>query len=194
VLKIDLFLLRLHFPGNLVDDDRVNASYDISAGEMNIKIPKETPGEEFPDLDLLTKLLAPKSVKKVPEKPLIEVIGDKNDGNNDQENDDELEELFKKEDDRQKSCKNNNDFLIREFSNNNDTNDVDEDYEVNKDQNSRPLIQELFDEKINDDKEAKRLYKLLKEGNVYNSRLKTNFLPYFQFRNNQFSLVRGQLH
>ncbi|RGB43927.1 SHQ1 domain-containing protein [Rhizophagus diaphanus] len=158
------YYLRLHFPGNLVDDDRVNASYDISSGEMNIKIPKETPGEEFSDLDLLTKLLAPKSVKKVPEKPLIEIIDDNNDENNNQENDNELEELFEKEDYRQKSYKNNNDFLIRELNNdvNNEVNDVND---VN---DNKPLIQELFGGKINDDKEAKRLYKLLEEADAYN--------------------------
>ncbi|RIA98554.1 SHQ1 protein [Glomus cerebriforme] len=114
------YYLRLHFSGNLVDDDRVNASYDIATGEMNIKIPKETPGEEFLDLDLLTKLLAPKSVNKVPERPLIEVIGDNDDGDDNRENDDEL---FEKENDGQKSF--NDDFLIREL-NSNVNNDVNE--------------------------------------------------------------------
>src|SRR6266542_4426120 len=129
---------RLHFPGNLMDNDYVNASYDITAGEMNIKIPKETPGEEFPDLDLLTKLLAPKNINKVPEKPLIEVIEDNNDGNDNHENNDELEGLFEKEDDGQKPY---DDFLIRELNSNNVNNDVND---VNKDKKSKPLIQEIF--------------------------------------------------
>src|SRR3954451_12124026 len=132
-------------------DDHINASYDITAGEMNIKIPKETPGEEFPDLDLLTKLLAPKRINKVPEKPLIEVMG----VSDDHENDDELNELF---DDEPKlyETDNNNDFLIREL-NSNTNNDVND---VNKEQRFRPIIQEIFDGKIN----------LLEKGNIYNSR------------------------
>src|SRR2546430_3492843 len=125
-------------------DDHINASYDITAGEMNIKIPKETPGEEFPDLDLLTKLLAPKSINKVPEKPLIEVMGD----NDDHENDDEL---F---DDEQKlyETNNNNDFLIREL-NSNTNNDVNH---VNEEKKFKPLIQEIFGDEIN----------LLEKGNI----------------------------
>lgn len=143
-------------------DDHINASYDITAGEMNIKIPKETPGEEFPDLDLLTKLLAPKCINKVSEKPLIEVMRD-NDGNN--ENDDELNELFC---DEQKPYEtdSSNDFLIREL-NSNINNEVNE---VNEEQKFKPLIQEIFGGKINDENEAKKKYNLLVKGNIYNSK------------------------
>jgi hypothetical protein len=50
----------LHLPGHVVEDERAHTSYDVAAGEITVKLPKETPGEHFPDLDLLTKLLARK--------------------------------------------------------------------------------------------------------------------------------------
>ncbi|CAG8586768.1 14654_t:CDS:10, partial [Cetraspora pellucida] len=92
---------RLHFPGNLVEDERVKASYDIASGEILMQIPKETPGEDFPDLDLLTKLLAPRKIK-VPEKPSIEVVGEIDDS-------DDLNDDFMKR-------------LVENFENNSDQN------------------------------------------------------------------------
>ncbi|KAK9314396.1 SHQ1 protein-domain-containing protein [Lipomyces starkeyi] len=52
------YYLRLHFSGNLVDDDRASASFDLETKSLSVKFPKENPGEEFSDLDLMTKLLA----------------------------------------------------------------------------------------------------------------------------------------
>ncbi len=76
-----LLICRLHFPGNILEDDDSKAVYDPSAGQFNIKVSKETKGEHFPDLDLLTKLLARtgENMTKTSElkKPLIEVIGGK---------------------------------------------------------------------------------------------------------------------
>ncbi|KAK7207532.1 SHQ1 protein-domain-containing protein [Myxozyma melibiosi] len=70
------YYLRLHFPGNIVDDDRASASLDISKSILNVKFPKETPGEVFPDLDLMTKLLARLDGSEAPvKKPLIQEIG-----------------------------------------------------------------------------------------------------------------------
>ncbi|KAI9486501.1 MAG: SHQ1 protein-domain-containing protein [Benjaminiella poitrasii] len=73
------YFLRLHFPGNIIEDDNSKAVYDPSAGEFTIRVSKETKGEHFPDLDLLTKLLArtgeTETKKNEPKKPLIEVIG-----------------------------------------------------------------------------------------------------------------------
>ncbi|CEP12527.1 hypothetical protein [Parasitella parasitica] len=71
------YFLRLHFPGNIIEDDSSKAVYDPSAGQFSIRIAKETKGQHFPDLDLLTKLLARTGEKtsKEPKKPLIEVIG-----------------------------------------------------------------------------------------------------------------------
>ncbi|KAG0174705.1 Hsp90 cochaperone shq1 [Apophysomyces sp. BC1034] len=73
------YFLRLYFPGNLVEDDDSKAVYDPSSGEFTVRISKETKGEHFVDLDLLTKLLARRGEtgeKKEPKKPLIEVIGE----------------------------------------------------------------------------------------------------------------------
>ncbi|RUS24233.1 SHQ1 protein-domain-containing protein [Jimgerdemannia flammicorona] len=78
------YFLRLNLPGNIIEDDRASASYDVASGKVTARLPKETPGEHFPDLDLLTKLLARKGETLVGEskmeaskarKPLIEVIG-----------------------------------------------------------------------------------------------------------------------
>ncbi|KAF9172069.1 hypothetical protein BGX21_008302 [Mortierella sp. AD011] len=70
------YFLRLTFPGNVVDDERATATYNVGAGELTVVLPKETPGEHFPDLDMLTKLLVRKSdlAEKQIKKPLIEVV------------------------------------------------------------------------------------------------------------------------
>ncbi|KAG0290945.1 Hsp90 cochaperone shq1 [Dissophora globulifera] len=78
VFKFNLkpYFLRLTFPGNVVDDERAKATYNVGAGDLTVILPKETPGEHFPDLDLLTKLLVRKG--ELPDKqikrPLIEII------------------------------------------------------------------------------------------------------------------------
>jgi protein SHQ1 len=62
-----------------VEDDDSKAVYDPSAGQFTIRVTKETKGEHFADLDLLTKLLARTGENNAktsePKKPLIEVIG-----------------------------------------------------------------------------------------------------------------------
>lgn len=68
-------ICRLYFPGNIVEDDDSKAVYDPSSGKFTVRISKETKGETFPDLDLLTKLLARRGESEAPKKPLIEVIG-----------------------------------------------------------------------------------------------------------------------
>ncbi|KAI8346209.1 SHQ1 protein-domain-containing protein [Mortierella sp. GBAus27b] len=77
VFKFNLkpYFLRLTFPGNIVEDERSKATYDIGAGELTVVLAKETAGEHFPDLDLLTKLLVRRNDQAQPvRKPLIEVI------------------------------------------------------------------------------------------------------------------------
>ncbi|CAG8437348.1 3440_t:CDS:10 [Ambispora gerdemannii] len=77
------YYLRLRFPGNIVEDDRSEALLDISKGDINVKLAKENPGEYFPDLDLLTKLLARQrensrdQEKQKSSKTLIEVVEEK---------------------------------------------------------------------------------------------------------------------
>ncbi|KAI8090011.1 SHQ1 protein-domain-containing protein [Halteromyces radiatus] len=70
------YFLRLYLPGSIVEDDDSKASYDPSSGQFTVRVSKETKGEVFPDLDLLTKLLARKgeTSRDGPKKPLIEVI------------------------------------------------------------------------------------------------------------------------
>lgn len=61
-----------------MDDERAKATYNVGEGELTVILPKETPGEDFPDLDMLTKLLVRKgdlSTDKQIKRPLIEVIG-----------------------------------------------------------------------------------------------------------------------
>jgi len=67
------YFLRLNLPKQVVEDGRESAKYDVDKGEFTIRVPKMVSGEHFPDLDMLTKLLA--SRKKAATKPLIEVVG-----------------------------------------------------------------------------------------------------------------------
>lgn len=55
------YLLKLHLPGRVLDDEHCSATYDPDegGGTLKISVVKETPGEVFQDLDLTTRLLAP---------------------------------------------------------------------------------------------------------------------------------------
>jgi protein SHQ1 len=80
------FLLKLHFPHEVVDDELAKAVYDPNKacyttcsqwqfilqrfltvsfgclqenGTIVVHLPKKEPGQDFPDLDMLTKLLQP---------------------------------------------------------------------------------------------------------------------------------------
>lgn len=81
------YFLRLNLPGEIVEDGREAASYDVDTGTFTIRLPKLHPGETFENLDLLTTLLAPKKKSPVGIKPLIEIVGndDRREENN-QEN------------------------------------------------------------------------------------------------------------
>ncbi|XP_067024259.1 protein SHQ1 homolog isoform X2 [Acropora muricata] len=81
------YFLRLNLPGELIEDGRESASYDVDKGTFTVKLPKLNRGETFEGLDLLTTLLAPKRKAAAPSKPLIEQSGDY--GTGDQEKDDE---------------------------------------------------------------------------------------------------------
>jgi protein SHQ1 len=76
--KVFFLIYRLQLPGNIIEDEQSTANYDIATGIFTIKVTKETAGEHFEDLDLLTKLLARRGEVKpatsTPQKPLIEVI------------------------------------------------------------------------------------------------------------------------
>ena len=59
------YFLRLHLPGNVVEDDRSKCSYDVDSGWLSITLSKQKTGEHFDNLDMLTKLLTPKSTSQV---------------------------------------------------------------------------------------------------------------------------------
>ncbi|OQR66370.1 hypothetical protein BIW11_04991 [Tropilaelaps mercedesae] len=66
------YFLRLNLPGNVVENGNATAKYDADSGTFELVLPKEVPGEWFEDLELLTKLLAPKV--KPGQQPFIEDI------------------------------------------------------------------------------------------------------------------------
>ncbi|POM80788.1 Shq1 like protein [Phytophthora palmivora] len=76
------YLLKLHFPHEVVDDELAKAVYDPNKdnGTIVVHLPKKEPGQDFPDLDMLTKLLQPQrppvDVKTNTQRkaPLIEVL------------------------------------------------------------------------------------------------------------------------
>uniref|UniRef100_A0A8C2G7V6 Protein SHQ1 homolog n=1 Tax=Cyprinus carpio TaxID=7962 RepID=A0A8C2G7V6_CYPCA len=64
------YFLRLTLPGRIVEDGREKASFDIDKGLFTLHVPKETAGEHFEGLEMLTSLLAPKGSRSA--KPLVE--------------------------------------------------------------------------------------------------------------------------
>ncbi|KAG2061662.1 SHQ1-domain-containing protein [Suillus hirtellus] len=73
-VHINPYFLRINFPHSVLEDGQSSATYDPSSGYLTVTLTKEVKGQEFPDLDLLAKLLAPRHVE-VPKQPAIEVIG-----------------------------------------------------------------------------------------------------------------------
>ncbi|OXB81547.1 UNVERIFIED_CONTAM: hypothetical protein H355_008395 [Colinus virginianus] len=63
----------LTLPGRVVENGREKASYDTDKGTFTIQLPKESPGQYFEGLDMLTSLLAPKKSRTA--KHLVEEIG-----------------------------------------------------------------------------------------------------------------------
>ncbi|KAJ4488170.1 SHQ1 protein-domain-containing protein [Lentinula aciculospora] len=70
-LHINPYFLRLNFTNSLTEDDASSAQYDPSTGYLTVTLTKGIKGQEFKDLDLLAKLLAPRPTVH---EPLIEVI------------------------------------------------------------------------------------------------------------------------
>ncbi|PPQ77600.1 hypothetical protein CVT25_011392 [Psilocybe cyanescens] len=71
-IHVNPYFLRLNFSKPVLEDDSSSAQYDPSSGNLTITLTKENKGENFDDLDLLAKLLAPR--KTVQETPSIEVL------------------------------------------------------------------------------------------------------------------------
>ncbi|XP_056607399.1 protein SHQ1 homolog isoform X2 [Triplophysa dalaica] len=85
------YFLRLTLPGRIVEDGRERASFDIDKGLFTLRVPKETPGEHFEGLEMLTSLLAPKGTRSA--KPLVEDTDEGACGGETCEEEDEEEEF-----------------------------------------------------------------------------------------------------
>lgn len=66
------YFLRLNLPGRIVEDGREKATFDTDKGVFTLRVAKETAGEHFEGLHLLTSLLAPKGSHSA--KPLVEEV------------------------------------------------------------------------------------------------------------------------
>lgn len=77
-LHINPYYLRLNFPHALQEDDEASAQYDLGTGFLAVTLTKAVPGQHFEDLDLLAKLLAPRSSEPGSLGPLIEVLDSQN--------------------------------------------------------------------------------------------------------------------
>ncbi len=71
IAHVNPYFLRLNFSHPVVEDDESAAKYDPSSGYLTVTLSKVVKGQEFRDLDLLAKLLAPRPTKQTPQ---IEVI------------------------------------------------------------------------------------------------------------------------
>jgi len=71
VFNVKPFYLRLRFSGQLNgDDELIKCTFDVADGVYTVRVLKLTPGEEFTDLDMLSKLLA---TKKPPPPPMARI-------------------------------------------------------------------------------------------------------------------------
>jgi protein SHQ1 len=78
-LHVAPYFLRLNFPASVIEDDQSSAVYDPASGYLTLTLTKLNRGENFPDLDLLGKLLAPPA-QSAPGRPTIEVLASQEDG------------------------------------------------------------------------------------------------------------------
>ncbi|XP_051836821.1 protein SHQ1 homolog [Antechinus flavipes] len=67
------YFLRLTLPGRIVENGEEDGSYDVDKGIFTLRMSKETPGQHFEGLNMLTALLASKKTRSA--KPLVEVTG-----------------------------------------------------------------------------------------------------------------------
>lgn len=77
VFSLPPYYLRLRLPGMLIEDEFMDSQYDLKTNEVKCRVSKLNKGEEFKDLDMLSKLLATKKQTNV-SKPLIQEVDDEN--------------------------------------------------------------------------------------------------------------------
>lgn len=71
-VHINPYFLRLNFPHPVSEDEESSARYDAGSGFLYVTLNKQVKGQEFKDLDLLSKLLAPRPTPA--QTPGIEVL------------------------------------------------------------------------------------------------------------------------
>ncbi|CAK1541084.1 unnamed protein product [Leptosia nina] len=59
------YFLRLCLPGKIVENEKSKGSYVCDSGDFNLIFDKETPGENFENLDMITSLLAPRDIPNI---------------------------------------------------------------------------------------------------------------------------------
>jgi len=94
------YFLRLNLPGNILDNTETESgTYDFDEGVFKLKFQKETKGQHFEGLDLITKLLTPAETKKKnPIGPLIEELDNREEKNIENQEEEEEEESDGNED------------------------------------------------------------------------------------------------
>ncbi|KAJ7582824.1 SHQ1 protein-domain-containing protein [Mycena floridula] len=80
-VHINPYFLRLNFSNSLTEDEESLAQYDPGTGHLTVTLTKQSPGQEFHDLDLLAKLLAPRPTAVY--HPEIEVISSEDNAEDD---------------------------------------------------------------------------------------------------------------
>lgn len=81
------YFLRLRLPGRIVDNDSSKGSYSCDSGDFSLTFDKETSGEHFENLDMITSLLAPADIPDV-NPDLVEMLAEEitiENGNNEDE-------------------------------------------------------------------------------------------------------------
>ena len=81
-LHVAPYFLRLSFPASIIEDDQSSAVYDPASGYLTLTFTKMNRGENFPDLDLLGKLLAPPPAHSTPHNATIEVLSSRDTSGN----------------------------------------------------------------------------------------------------------------
>lgn len=81
------YFLRLRLPGKIVENDKSKGSYTCDTGDFNLTFDKETPGEHFHNLDMITSLLAPRDIPDI-NPNLVEMLEEDGINVNDDDDDD----------------------------------------------------------------------------------------------------------
>jgi len=68
---------RLNLPGNVEEGENSSAKYHVESHSFVIILDKITPGEMFPNLDMMTAMLQPKPDLASASSPLIEIMSSK---------------------------------------------------------------------------------------------------------------------